>query len=339
MNIMNKYIRQSLVFFVVILIAVFNPVSGQKKVGTTVFQFLKVKPDAESTGMGDAVTSTLNNANAVFYNPAGLSGVKKHDLSFSIYKYFFDVKTNALSLAYNIGTFGTLGLHAIFTDIGSIDVTTIDQLVFMENGTYNPGLTGETISPSQMVIGLSLAKSLTDKFSFGVTSKYVREDLVKASADVVVFDFGLLYKTGYKSIQTSTVIRNFSPEVSFHDKDPETNNIEFESYPLPQTLVIGVSGFIFSPENPMFFHSEKQSLRVAVEIVGPRDYDQQYNTGLEWGYENLLFIRSGYKFNYDTQGISFGMGVRINSFRGDYSYASYGKYLSNIHRISAGMEF
>ena len=60
MNIMNKYIRQSLVFFVVILIAVFNPVSGQKKVGTTVFQFLKVKPDAESTGMGDAVTSTLN---------------------------------------------------------------------------------------------------------------------------------------------------------------------------------------------------------------------------------------------------------------------------------------
>ena len=89
----------------------------------------------------------------------------------------------------------------------------------------------------------------------------------------------------------------------------------------------------------MFFRSEEQSLRAAFEIVGPRDYGQQYNTGLEWGYIDLLFIRSGYKFNYDTQGINFGMGVRINNFRGDYSYASYGKYLLNIHRISAGIEF
>ena len=211
--------------------------------------------------------------------------------------------------------------------------------MFLEDGTYNPGLTGETISPSQMVVGLSLAKSLTEKFSFGVSSKYVREDLVMASADGFVFDFGLLYKTGYKTLQTSAVIRNFGPELSFRDEDPETDNVDFESYPPPQTLVIGVSGFIISSASPMFFRSEEQSLRAAFEIVGPRDYGQQYNTGLEWGYQDLLFIRTGYKFNYDTQGINFGMGVRINNFRGDYSYASYGKYLLNIHRISAGIEF
>ena len=244
----SKYIRRSWVILTVFLIAGLNPVFGQKKVGTTIFQFLKVMPDAQSTGMGDAVTSTINNANAVFYNPAGLSDVKKGDLSLSFYKYFFDVKTTSLSLAYNIGTGGTLGLHTIFTDVGSIDVTTTEQLVFLEDGTYNPGLTGETISPSQMVLGLSLAKSLTEKFSFGVTSKYVREDLVMASADGFVFDFGLLYKTGYRTLQTSAVIRNFGPEVSFRDEDPETDNVDFESYPPPQTLVIGVSGFIISSE-------------------------------------------------------------------------------------------
>ncbi|MBC8401376.1 MAG: PorV/PorQ family protein [Candidatus Marinimicrobia bacterium] len=335
----SRYIKQLLMILTVFLFSVFNPLSGQNKVGTTIFQFLKVMPDAQSTGMGDAVTSTINNANAVFYNPAGLSEVKKRDLSLSFYEYFFDVKTTALSLAYNIGTGGTLGLHAIFTDVGSIDVTTTEQLVFMEDGTYNPGLTGETISPNQMVAGLSLAKSLTDKFSFGVSSKYVREDLVMASADGFVFDFGLVYKTGYRSIQTSAVIRNFGPEISFSDDEITTNNSDFESYPPPQTLVIGVSGFIISSASPMFFRSEEQSLRVAFEIVGPRDYGQQYNTGLEWGYQDLLFIRTGYKFNYDTQGINFGMGVRINNFRGDYSYASYGKYLLNIHRISAGIEF
>ena len=335
----SKYIRQSWVILTVILIVVLNPVSGQKKVGTTIFQFLKVMPDAHGTGMGDAVTSTINNANAAFYNPAGLTGVDKLDLSFSSYKYFFDVKTTSISLAYKMGLYGTLGFHFINTDIGKIEVTSVDHLGFSDDGTYNPGLTGETISPNQMVAGLSLAKSLTDKFSFGVTSKYVREDLVMASADGFVFDFGLVYKTGYRSIQTSAVIRNFGPEISFSDDEITTNNSDFESYPPPQTLVIGVSGFIISSASPMFFRSEEQSLRAAFEIVGPRDYGQQYNTGLEWGYQDLLFIRTGYKFNYDTQGINFGMGVRINNFRGDYSYASYGKYLSNIHRISTGIEF
>ena len=181
----------------IFLFSIFNPISGQNKGGTTIFQFLKVMPDAQSSGMGDAVTSTINNAIAVFYNPAGLSDVKKGDLSLSFKKYFFDVKTTSLSLAYNIGTGGTLGLHTIFTDVGSIDVTTTEQLVFLEDGTYNPGLTGETISPSQMVVGLSLAKSLTEKFSFGVSSKYVREDLVLASEVGIVVVYGLLFKKGY----------------------------------------------------------------------------------------------------------------------------------------------
>jgi hypothetical protein len=335
----SKYIKQSLMILTVFLFSVFNPLSGQNKVGTTIFQFLKVMPDAQSTGMGDAVTSTVNNANAVFHNPAGLSDVKKRDISLSFYEYFFDVKTTSISLAYKMGLYGTLGFHFINTDIGKIEVTSVDHLGFSDDGTYNPGLTGETISPNQMVAGLSLAKSLTDKFSFGVTSKYVREDLVMASADGFVFDFGLVYKTGYRSIQTSAVIRNFGPEISFSDDEITTNNSDFESYPPPQTLVIGVSGFIISSASPMFFRSEEQSLRAAFEIVGPRDYGQQYNTGLEWGYQDLLFIRTGYKFNYDTQGINFGMGVRINNFRGDYSYASYGKYLFNIHRFSVGMEF
>ena len=335
----SKYIKQSLMILTVFLFSVFNPLSGQNKVGTTIFQFLKVMPDAQSTGMGDAVTSTVNNANAVFHNPAGLSDVKKRDISLSFYEYFFDVKTTSISLAYKMGLYGTLGFHFINTDIGKIEVTSVDHLGFSDDGTYNPGLTGETISPNQMVAGLSLAKSLTDKFSFGVTSKYVREDLVMASADGFVFDFGLVYKTGYRSIQTSAVIRNFGPEISFSDDEITTNNSDFESYPPPQTLAIGVSSFLIAPDNSLLLQSGNQRLRVAFDIIGPRDYDQQYNTGLEWGYQDLLFFRTGYKFNYDTQDISFGFGFRTNNFRGDYSYASYGKYLFNIHRFSVGMEF
>lgn len=331
--------RQSLLILTVFLISVFNPLSGQKKVGTTIFQFLKVMPDAQSTGMGDAVTSTINNANAAFHNPAGLNAVDKCDISISFYKYFFDVKTTAMSLAYTVGWYGTLGFHFIYTDIGKIEVTSVEQLGFGDNSTYNPGLTGETINPRQLVIGLSYARSLTDQFSFGVNTKYAREYLVKAEAHGMVIDFGLVYKTGYKSIQTSAVIRNFGPEISFSDNDVTTNNSDFELYPPPQMLVIGVSGFLMAPDNSVLLLSGNQRLRVAFDILGPRDYDQQYNTGLEWSYQNTMFIRSGYKFNYDTQSISFGAGIRFNNIYGDYSYASYGDYLSAVHRISWGITF
>ncbi len=101
-----------------------------------------------------------------------------------------------------------------------------------------------------------------------------------ASADGFVFDFGLVYKTGYRSIQTSAVIRNFGPEISFSDDEITTNNSDFESYPPPQTLAIGVSSFLIAPDNSLLLQSGNQRLRVAFDIIGPRDYDQQYNTGL-----------------------------------------------------------
>ena len=69
-------------------------------------------------------------------------------------------------------------------DLGDIPVTRVDYLFRDESGNYNPGLTGETISPGSQVFGLSYGKELTDKFSFGITAKYAIEDLVAEKASV-----------------------------------------------------------------------------------------------------------------------------------------------------------
>ncbi len=101
---------------------------GIDKVGTTSFQFLKVMPDARSTGMGEAFISVVNNADAVFWNPAALTKVENIDVSISFVDWFLDVKHFSFAGAYNLEGIGVFGLQILFNDVGDIPVTRVSDL-------------------------------------------------------------------------------------------------------------------------------------------------------------------------------------------------------------------
>lgn len=300
--------------------------SGIDKVGTTSFQFLKVMPDARSTGMGEAFITVVNSSDAVFWNPAALSRVDNFDVSSSYVQYFFDVAHLSVSAAYNWEGIGHFGFQAMVNDLGDIPVTTVDNLFRTESGTYNPGLTGETMSPGNQVFGLSYGKELTDKFSFGLTIKYAVEDLVVEKASSIIFDGGLLYNTGYKSIVIGAALRHFGPEIEYFD----------QSYPLPQTFTVGISAELLSDIDPLLMKVDGQKLLFAYNLSQPRDYSQQHHLGLEYSFANLFFLRGGYKINFDEEGLSFGAGVDYSNIRVDYSYNDFGEYLDSIHRFTVG---
>lgn len=298
-----------------------------QKVGTTSFQFLKVMPDARATALGEAYSSVSNASDAVFWNPAALTRVHKLDLAFSRLDWLLDVTHTAFSLAYSMQNLGTLGVQMIVTDVGEIEVTRADALGFIGN-TYNPGLTGETISPGAMVLGLSFARELTDKFSFGLTAKYIREDLEVQSQAAIAFDGGIAFRTGYRSLQLAAVIRHFGPNIKYVDK----------SYPLPQTFTIGISGYLVSPEAFFLLPSQSQTLLFSYDLSQPRDYDQQHHLGFEYALHKLLFLRGGYKFNFDEEGLTLGVGVHLKSFRLDYSYNDVGAFFDSVHRFTFGFQ-
>ena len=111
--------------------------------------------------------------------------------SLSHTRWFFETNINAFAAAMRLGDLGTIGVHGMMVDMGEIEETTVAALGYNADGSYNPGLTGQTISPSSMVLGLTFARQLTDKFAFGLTAKFAREDLVESSASAIMFDFGL----------------------------------------------------------------------------------------------------------------------------------------------------
>jgi len=321
---LKKYLVTIMMF--IISSTSFSQSTGIDKVGTTSFQFLKVMPDARSTGMGEAFITVVNSSDAVFWNPAALTKVSNFDISSSYVQWFFDVAQISFSAAYNWEGIGQFGFQAMINDLGDIPVTRVDYLFREESGNYNPGLTGETISPGSQVFGISYAKQLTDKFSFGLTVKYAQEDLVAEKTSSIIFDGGLLYKTGYRSIEIGAALRHFGPEVKFVDK----------GYSLPQTFTIGISAELLSDIDPLLMHIDGQKLLLAYNLSQPRDYSQQHHIGLEYSFAGMFFLRAGYKLNFDEEGLSLGAGVNYSNIRVDYSYNDFGEFLDSIHRFTIG---
>lgn len=326
---MNFRLNQLFVLFLIsgLNLSVFAQGEGIDKVGTTSFQFLKVMPDARSTALGEAFTSVVNTSEAVFWNPAALTRIDGTDIASSYVDWLLDISHFSIAAAHHIDNIGTIGVQAVLTDMGVIEETRVDHLYRDEaQGIYNPGLTGNTVQPGSMVFGLSFARMVTDKFSFGLTVKYAREDLVVKSASSVIFDGGVLFNTGYNSLVLSAVLRHFGPQIKYHDK----------SYPLPQTFTLGISGYLIAPENSFFMDSEANKLLVSYDLSQPRDYSQQHHLGMEYTFKDLLFLRAGYKMNFDEEGFTYGFGISYTGVRIDYSYSDFGEFLNAVHRFSVG---
>lgn len=325
-----------------------------QKVGTSSLQFLKVMPTARATAMGDAYVSLASGADAAFWNPAGLTSLRDHEVTSTLTMWLFDTKQVALAYGLPMGDWGTIGFQFQYVDFGSIEETRADavDLVVPANGApfFNAGLTGRSFTPYSYLVGLSYARAFTDKFSTAVSVKYAMESLwsdqaitivnsvtgevstYKTYADVILYDFGMQYKTGFRSVQVGVAAQNFGPQVKFADA----------AHPAPLAFRLGVSANLLGQES-LLFQDDMNRLTVAYDLFQPNDYRQQMHVGAEYSFSETVILRAGYKYDYDSEGLTFGGGLHTEfvgwPLRFDYSYGKMSEYLNNVHRISLGVQF
>ncbi|MBN2281082.1 MAG: PorV/PorQ family protein [Candidatus Marinimicrobia bacterium] len=307
---------------IILLMCISSTLFAFEKVGVTSFQFLKILPDARSNSLGCAYSSISQGADGMYWNPAALVMKEGLSIDFSRVNYIFDTGHYSGALSYNLGSI-SLGAMFMAADYGKIEVTEVSALGFQADGTYNPGLTGETISPGAAVFGIGFSQKLTNKFQYGVAAKYAREDMVVAEESVLMWDMGILYDTEFKSLKIAATMRNFGPQVKY---------FEYE-YPLPQTLNVGISACIIG-ETALLATSTNHRLLMAFDLVQPRDFDQQYNIGMEYVFLKMVALRTGYKINYDSEGLTLGAGIQFKNFGLDYAYNNFGDFLEDVHRFS-----
>ncbi|BBM70715.1 hypothetical protein RmaAA213_25610 [Rhodothermus marinus] len=315
-----------------------------QKVGSTSMQFLKVMPSARGTAVGEAYSVWASGAEAVFWNPGGLADVGRHEFSLTYVDWLFDARQGAFAYALSLGNFGALGLQIQYVDFGVFEETT-NELPYIID-PERPGMTGRTFRPYGYLVGISYGRYLTDRFSLGLSAKYAYESLfsektvenvmirqgvydnVKTWASGILFDFGLRYNTGFRTVQIASAVQNFGPDVRY----------AVESYPVPLLFRVGIAAHLWGPVGLLQGGQETHRLRAAFDIFHPNDYAQQFHMGFEYEFMNILALRGGYKFNYDSDGLTLGAGLNYSiggvHIAMDYSYGSMGAYLESVQRIS-----
>ncbi len=294
-------------------------------------QFLKIAPDARSTGMAETFSAVTNDVSALYWNPAGITRIDSQQFHFQagFTRYYAATNLQYGGAVYRVAADKYLGLHLIFLSSGNMDVTT----EFMPFGT------GQTYQASDLAIGLTYAQNLTQNFGFGLTTKYIRESIFDVNTSTVVFDFGFQYEVGKANTRFAVGISNFGfnaepkGEVSVTTLTGTTNVSDFEGISIPAIFRLGVAWDAVKKESHLF--------TLAAQLNHPTDNNETYSLGSEYGWKNTVFLRTGYLFGVDEKGApSFGFGVNYKRSFGmvklDYGFANKWR-LGMTHRITLGL--
>ncbi|HRN25590.1 MAG: PorV/PorQ family protein [Ignavibacteriaceae bacterium] len=311
-----------------------------QKLAQTGMKFLSVSLDPRASGMGDATTAVFTKSAAMLYNPAIMADLEGYsDFSFGTTRWIADINYIYGTAAFNLfdGQYGVFGLSLVAVDYGEFIGTVVapNGDGFLEVGNFKP---------TSFAFGIGYANKLSEKFSVGGNIKYARQSLGTAvtgfdqngngkiednKVDAVAFDFGILYHTGFKSLDFGMSIRNFATEVKYKDED----------FQLPLSFKIGISINAFD-----FIDVDKKmhSLLVAVDASHPRDYPEQVSFGAEYLFMDSFSLRGGYTFPTDEQEFTLGVGFKQSisdvKFAIDYSYTPFGIF-DNVHRISINLAY
>ncbi|MFH1851941.1 MAG: PorV/PorQ family protein [Candidatus Neomarinimicrobiota bacterium] len=328
MKILNLNRRSVMAVNLILTIICLNSVTAEKKLGQTGFQFLSVSSDARAGAMAGAVTTTLYNSTALFFNPAGLSRMEETlDISMSRNYWIADINYLAFSGAFKPvgGRFGVVAFS-----ISAIDYGEIQGAMRWDN--LDGYILTETMNPAAISVGVGYAKSLSDQFSVGGQIKLAAQQLgksvvpqgdsltvIKNLAAEYAFDFGTMYRTSFKSLVFGMTVRNFSKEVKY----------ETESFQMPLMFTMGISFDLmdFMPGD------NGNSLLFAVDALHPRSYPEQLKFGLEYSFGELASLRLGYHLVSDEQKVAFGFGVNKFGLALDYAYTPFGVF-DNVQRIT-----
>ncbi len=286
------------------------------KVGTAAAQFLKIGVGARAMALGGSFTAVANDVSTIYWNPAGITNLNGFSLAVSHNEWFADISHDFAGVVYSLSSSDFVALHVVALNTGEQEVTTVTQ----------PEGTGIYYDVSDLAIGLSYARTLTDRFSVGFTAKYIQQNLYNESANTFAIDIGTYLRTGFHDLIIAMNMSNFGGNMQLEGRDLITitdinnqvsgnynpdANLKTEPWPLPLTFRVGLAMNFIGGNDPIV-ESSQNRFTLAVDGVHPNDNTEKINVGGEYAWSEMVFARVGYKINYYLERWSFGLGLRAN---------------------------
>ncbi len=298
------------------------PVLGGQRAGTAMATFLKIGVGARAEAMGGSFVAVGNDATSLYWNPAGIAQFSKDELVLSHTNWPVGIRHQFVGAVHHLGV-NHVGAYLIALHTDEMEETT----------EFQPYGTGRYFGFGDIAVGLVYSRNMTDRFSFGIGGKFIRETLAEVHASGFLLDLGTYYWTGWRTSRFAVSLSNFGgnlrPEGRIEKRDGKVVD-RFQDFPPPTVFRIG-----FATEA---LDLEDHRLTASIQLNHPNDHAENVALGLEYGWRRILWLRGGYRINVDEQRYTFGFGLWLPitgiDFRLQYAYTSFGR-LGSAHRFTA----
>ena len=340
----------------------YSELTGGLNTITTAVPFLMIAPDSRSGSMGDVGVATSPDANSLHWNPAKFSFIED-DMGISVsYVPWLRALVPDINLSYLAGYSKlndneAVALELRYFSLGDITFTDLQGLVV---GQFRP---------SELALGSSYSRKLSDVFSLAIASRYIYSNLTggqsvtgiptvagqSVAADVAGFyqkpiriaknDINLaigvnISNIGSKVSYTETAIRDFIPINLRLGTCLGTDLDDYNSV----SLAFDINKLLV-PTPPIIDDGEvKLGKSTDVSVVNgmfqsfydaPGGFSEEmreinYSFGMEYWYASQFAIRAGYFNEHDTKG-----GRKFFTFGSGVEYSVFAldfSYLINASR-------
>ncbi len=320
-----------ILLFTGMVIAQLFPDLGGQRTGTAAAQFLKIGVGARAIGMGESYIAVGNDAEALYWNPAGITLFDKNSVFFSHNQWLIDTRLEYAGLVFHLDPANSIG--AAITYLHTDDMVETTEL--------QPFGTGRTFGFSDFLLGITYARKMTSQFSFGVSVKFMQETIAELTMRSVLFDLGTYYSTGWKSTRFAVTVTNFgqdmAPSGSVKYQTLDNQNVEvtsFQKFPPPILFRIGIASEIIN--------NERYRITTSVQLNHPNDNAENINLGAEYWWHDRIAFRAGYKTAQVEETFSLGFGlhfpITLADFRLDYAFTNFGR-LGIVNRFAIQLQF
>ncbi len=309
-------------------------------------EFMNIGVDASSISMSGAVTSSINNVNSGYWNPAGLTAVEQGEISLMHSNYFANIANyNYIAYAKPIDSQSAIGFSMI--RFGVDDILDTTQLID-DQGNINYDRINLFSAVDYGFIISYARKMLTKEISYGVNTKVIRRIIGDfATSWGFGLDIGIQLKTlnnwrfGLMARDISTTYNSWS--INESRLDDIQNAIDGQNQEAPNSteitmpkIQLGVSklhninydySLLTSFDLIMKFEQNNNLISSEFVSINPA-------IGLELGYTESVFLRLGIgnfqnEIDYSnstnlTFQPNFGVGFKLRDIEIDYAFTDIG---------------
>ena len=353
---MSRTLARCLGWSAALLVASLNVGDGHaQRVAKYGADFLAGGVGARALGMGGAFVAVASDANAGYWNPAGLMEADYPEVSYMHAERFSGIVSfDYAGVAWPLSDRSTLGVSFFRSGVNDIKNTLDAWDAERDAPRPNPEDYITSFSAADYAFFFGYGRRISDRLNIGLTAKIIRRTIGEfADAWGYSFDAGVQYRSGRLLLgvnvqDLTTMLQSWSVD---QESLANIRDVFGDELPAGGTeLVLPVlrlgSAYEWANTNGSFlvaFDVDVAFDGQQAQAINAGDASFHPRLGVEYAYRDVVAVRAGVSRFQHTRSDgwdvtpSIGAGFRIRGIHVDYGFGDFAGLVSDLgysHRIS-----